>query len=56
MNMGNHIYHLLRVHMELAGSIGGTRSIGGSGDDIDAGISVTLCAEYEIARETLFTI
>lgn len=50
MNLGNHIYHLLGVHMELARSIGGTRSIGGSGEDIDASISVTLWAEYEIAR------
>lgn len=42
MNMGNRIYHLLRICMELPRSIGGTRSIGGSGDDIAASISVTL--------------
>ena len=42
--------------MELARSIGGTRSIGGSGDDIDASISVTLWAEYEIAREILLIV
>jgi hypothetical protein len=42
MNMGNYIYYLLRVRMELARSLGRTGGIASSGTDIESSISVNL--------------